>query len=192
MERPRSRHQKPASVTGEAKSLKAELVALTERASAGDEVALVELRHVLDAHPAVWRAIGDLTALSVACWTRLIAGSDALGMEAMTRFVEDWKGELAGPDATPAERALADVAAVARLALSHAEFGASGSSDSVVVAAFKARRLDAALHRLTAVIRLLAQVRAARHRGGRAPASPPAAAELPRPYVPQHERKVAV
>jgi hypothetical protein len=81
-------------------------------------------------------------------------------------------------------------AAVARLALSHAEFGAARASDPVPVAAFKARRLDAALHRLTATLRLLAQVRAARHGGGQTPASPPAAA--PRMHSPPQERKGAV
>ena len=62
----------------------------------------------------------------------------------------------------------------------------------MAVAAFKARRLDAALQRLTAALRLLAPVRAARHGGGLTPASPPAAAGMPRMYVPAGERKAAM
>jgi hypothetical protein len=192
MEKPRTRHDKPHTDTPDADPLRAELAALAKQANAGDPAARAGLRRLLDEHPGVWRALGDLNRLSLAAWTERIAGGDVLGKESMTRFVDEWKRELAGPDPTPAERALADVAAVARLALAHAEFGAAGANDAVAMAAFKARRLDSALHRLTATLRLLAQVRAARHGGGLTPASPPAAAGLPRPYAPQNERKVAV
>jgi hypothetical protein len=192
MERPRSRQTNTEPVAEDANPLRAELAALAKKANAGDPAARAGLRRLLDEHPQVWRALGDLNRLSMAGWTERIAGGDVLGKESMTRFVDEWKRELAGPDPTPAERALADVAAVARLALAHAEFGAAGPNDAVPVAAFRARRLDSALYRLTATLRLLAQVRSARHGGGLTPASPPAAAGMPRPYAPPHERKVAV
>jgi hypothetical protein len=192
MEQPRSRHTDTEPDAADANPLRAELAALAKKANAGDPAARAGLRRLLDEHPQVWRTLGDLNQLSMAGWTERIAGGDVLGKESMTRFVDEWKRELAGPDPTPAERPLADVAAVARLALAHAEFGAAGSNDAVAVAAFKARRLDSALYRLTATLKLLAQVRAARHGGGLTPASPPAAAGASRPYAPQHGRKVAV
>jgi hypothetical protein len=192
MEQPRSRHTDTEPAAADTNPLRAELAALAKQANAGDPAARAGLRRLLDEHPEVWRALGDLNQLSLAAWTERIAGGDVLGKEAIGRFVDNWKRELAGPDPTPAERAIADAAAVARLTLAHAEFGAAGKNDAVAVAAFRARRLDAALYRLTATLKLLAQVRAARHGGGLTPASPPAAAGLPRPYAPRNERKVAV
>jgi hypothetical protein len=189
MERPRTRQDKPPADARDTNPLRAELAALAERANAGDPAARSGLRRLLDEHPEVWRALGDLNELSMAGWTERIAGGDVLGKEAIWRFVDDWKCELAGPDPSPAVRAVADAAAVARLALTHAEFGAARASDPVAVAAFKARRLDAALYRLTATLKLLAQVRAARLGGGLTPASPPAA--VPRLHAPVGQKKVA-
>jgi hypothetical protein len=125
----------------------------------------------LDAHPEVWRQLGDQARLSAEMWCSLLAGGDPLGKESARRFVAGWAAELAGPDPAPAVRAVADVAASARLALTHAE----AAYTAAPLDPARGRRLDAALGRLAAVVKLLAQVRAAEVRGT-APAVPPGAA----------------
>ena len=61
---------------------------------------------------------------------------------------------------------------MARLALPHAESGYLGAPADPA----RGRRLDAATGRLAAVLKLLAQVKAADAKGTTAPAAPPAAA----------------
>lgn len=157
---PRTRDRTPSGTDpGAAVDVMARVRSLNARANAGDDFARAELGRLLDEYPEVWQTVGDLTQLSAVHWAALVSGSDALAGESITRFVEKWTGELAGPDSTPVEKALAGVA---RLALTHAEFGSADAGVPVAVAKFRSQRLDAALHRLAQALRLLAQVQAAR------------------------------
>ena len=181
MSKPRTRQKKPkAANANEAADLRARLVALNERANTGDPVAVAELGAFLDRHPEVWQTVGDLAQLSAVSWTAVLAGKDALTRESIRRFVTDWKAKLVGPDASHTELALADAAAVARLALTHAESLAT-ASDSLKVAEFAVKRLDAALRRYNTTLKLLAQVQAV---GTPQTGSRGSEAKAPRLYVP--------
>lgn len=182
MSKPRTRQKKPkAANANEAADLRARLVALNERANTGDPVAVAELGAFLDRHPEVWQTVGDLARLSAASWTAVLSGKDALTGESIRRFVADWKTRLVGPDASQTELAMADAAAVARLALTHAESMATAGNAPLKVAEFAVKRLDAALRRYNTTLKLLAQVQAV---GTPQTGSRGSEAKAPRLYVP--------
>jgi hypothetical protein len=188
MQKPRTRKRKPRLATPEeVADLRAKLMALNERANTGDVDALIELKAFLDEHPEVWRMVGDLNRVSTESWTTVLANGDALHKESFARFANEWKSELVGPDASATEKALADAAAVARLALTHAERLAARESGSTNVAALKVKRLNAASHRFTMTLKLLVQVRSTYPKGLSSPAS--VAVGLPRLYPGTSGRK---
>lgn len=85
-----------------------ELRELLGRAEQGDRTVLPALRRLLDAAPDLWKHCGDVARQSEALWIDLIAGRDLLVRESPTRLVAALKAELAGPDAPPLERLLAE------------------------------------------------------------------------------------
>lgn len=184
MQKPRTRKSKPRpAAPAEADALRTRLATLTERANAGDTVALAELRAFLDDHPEVWQQVGDLNRLSIRYWSSLLSGGNALQRESIGRYIEQWKAELAGPAATRAEQALIDTAAVAKLAVAHAECAAASSSESLDAAVFKVKRLDSGVRRLNSTLKLLIQVRSA-HPAGLVPTAPsPAGPRAGRPRL---------
>jgi site-specific recombinase XerD len=59
----RERRREPAAA--DTNPLRAGLVALAKKANAGDPAARAGLRQLLDEHPQVWQALGDLNRLSM-------------------------------------------------------------------------------------------------------------------------------
>ncbi len=98
-----------------------ELRELLGRAGRGDLTVLPALRRLLDAAPHLWRYAGDVARHAEASWIDLLAGGDLLVRESMTRSVAALKAELAGPNATPLERLLAERVAANRLQASQAD-----------------------------------------------------------------------
>src|SRR5438067_140110 len=80
---------------------------LVERAQKGSEVDLDALCQALDKDPAIWRRVGDLAGLAEQSLLQLADGGNALLRESLERQLAEMKKELAGPDATPLERLLA-------------------------------------------------------------------------------------
>ncbi|MBL8798579.1 MAG: hypothetical protein JNM56_32080 [Planctomycetia bacterium] len=88
---------------------------LLERAQAGDETVLPELRRQLAESPELWQRCGDLAQHAEVTWLQLIAGRDLFLQESVRRKLDDLKHELLGDSPTPLERLLAERLAVAWL-----------------------------------------------------------------------------
>jgi hypothetical protein len=78
------------------------------RAKKGDTAALPRLRELLETHPILWRRYGDLAAQAERLWVALAAGPDLYLSACLLRQAEAMRQELAGADAGPVERLLAE------------------------------------------------------------------------------------
>src|SRR4051794_27872085 len=87
---------KEAQHTGAEQERTQHLRELLERAQAGDQGCLPELRAVLAANSAVWREYGELGRALEEQLVRLAAGDDLLLQESLRRQVEERRRELAG------------------------------------------------------------------------------------------------
>jgi hypothetical protein len=146
--------------SGSPAELTARLHGVAARANAGDRTALAELRRMLDAHPEIWRHVGDLSALAERAWIELITGADNLTVESLKRQVARLKEELNGAHATPTERLLVDQVVVSWLAVNHAQMAAAQDGGSIEQAALRLRRADSAQRRYLGAMKLLTQLRA--------------------------------
>src|SRR5262245_46245900 len=78
-----------------------DILAVLERAQAGDQTVLPDLQRLLDERPDLWRHFGDVarhaedTLLSVAC------GGNLLGIEAIRRQLDALRQELTDEEVTP-------------------------------------------------------------------------------------------
>ena len=175
--RPRTRQLRAAAfLPAAAGDRQARLKALAARADAGDDRARVRLRGLLGRQD-VWHAVGRLTAQALTLWVGRVAHAGGQTLDSVLRGVEEKRGRMSGPDPTPAERAVADVAGVAVLALDHADRQAAAPSLHRQVLALHVRRQKAAAYRLCAVLKTLVRLRAAAQKGG--PPTAPSMAEIP-------------
>ncbi len=108
--------RKPAPPLTEAR-----IHSLLDKARHGDHKAIGELRPLMDAHPELWRQIGDMAYQVDQSLIHATAGKDALTKEAMNRKLETLRRELAGEHPTPLERLLAARIASCWLVLAYAE-----------------------------------------------------------------------
>jgi hypothetical protein len=139
----------------------ARLREVVEKANLGDQVALVELRAMLDTFPQIWRHCGNLAKAAELAWINLFAGDDALQRETVQRYLAAMKAELLGAKPTVVERLLADEICLSYLAKHHAEQAAAyPDKASVAQAAFRVRRLEITHRRFLRAVKLLAQIRA--------------------------------
>jgi len=144
-----------------AKAYPAELLALIERADAGDASALPELRRAFEAHPELPGRLYDLAAharnslLSLA--TASLAVREAIGLQA-----DALRDRLAAASASELERLLADRVTLCWLAAHLAEVDQAERARQQGVASAEARaavqRLDRAHARLLSACRSLATV----------------------------------
>lgn len=81
---------------------------LIQLAKEGRQEILPTLRHALDVHPELWRHYGNIARQAQAAWLNLIGGTDLYMQETMSRFAEAQRADLAGPDATPLEKLMAE------------------------------------------------------------------------------------
>ena len=160
-------------------ALKARLFELSDRAKAGDRAALDGLRRLLDGHPELWRALGDLAALARRSWVELVAGDFPALAESVGREVAELRRELEGPAPSPTERLLVEQVLACRLEVHHAALAAARPGPGgLEQAAFALRRSESAQRRYLGALKLLTAVRALVPQG-LAPVPAPALAALP-------------
>ena len=90
------------------------VVQAIQRANRGDQEAMSEVRDAFDAHPGVWRLLGDLAQRAEdAPVGAAFRDQDLAGREAARRYLADLRTQLAGPDPSALERVVAERAALA-------------------------------------------------------------------------------
>jgi hypothetical protein len=150
----------PNTTTTATQAATDEMKRLFARAQKGDLAVLPQLREVLDANPKIWEHLGNLNSQAEAALIKLVAGKDLLFGESMFRKQGSVVNELAGPDASPLERALAERAALASL---HAAYFDSvvAQSKGIDFARLNAVRKhqDSSHKRFLDAIKMLATVR---------------------------------
>lgn len=131
---------------------------LVQRANAGDEQALQELRMVLDRSPEIWRQIGDLASHAELATLRLVGGDDRLLMEALKRKVDELKAELTRPGASTLEQLVVLRVVATWLQVQHADTASASSDQSVQQGKFWALKQDQAHRRHLTAIKDLARL----------------------------------
>jgi hypothetical protein len=130
------------------------------RAQQGDRAVLPELGRIVDEHPSVWRRFGDLAAHARDAWVDLAAGNNLLLRESLERRAAAMRAELAGPDAPPLEKLLADRVVACWLQLHYADaMYAQAKGASLPQDAACQKRQNAAQTRYFQAVRALAQLR---------------------------------
>ncbi len=140
----------------------AEINMLLPAANAGDQVALMDLRAVLDAHPELWSEVGNLAREAEIALVRAAAGSNTVQKEAILHKLSSLRRELGGPRTTPLEQLLIDRVVVGWLAVAVAEgtyHQALGQGLEPTDDEFHHRRVERAQRRYLAAIKALATVR---------------------------------
>jgi hypothetical protein len=138
----------------------AQLRALAERAQAGDTAALPRLRQVLDAHPEVWRYVGDLSALVERAWASALSATNPLALESILRTSTEMKRDLAGEHPSCLEQMLVDQVVTCWMETRYAEIATSDQGEaSLKQAGFRLRRLESAHKRYLAAVKELATLR---------------------------------
>ncbi len=126
---------------------------LLDRARRGDTDVLPELRDLLDAHPEIWQACGDLAAHAQKAWIDLAVGDDLVARESLERHVAALKAELAGPAPSATERLLIGRIAACWLQVHYADAAAAHTHDvSLKQAKFVLQRQDRAHRRYVQAI----------------------------------------
>jgi hypothetical protein len=161
------RKRRAKTMTGKGKRLEGldpeameRLRQLLGRAEHGDPSSLPEVRRALDASPEVWRRYGDLAAQARASWVRLVAGTNALMEEALSRQLDEREAELGAGTASPLEKLLLSRVVSCWLQVEYADAGHAqlkGVGPAVQEAAL--RHQESAQRRLLAAAKQLAVVR---------------------------------
>src|SRR5438552_1184158 len=85
-----------------------ELRNLVAAAEGGDPESLSKLRELLDSHPEIWQACGDLGGIVEQTLMDLVSGSNLVLKESLARKLTEMKVELSGPAPTPLEKLLVE------------------------------------------------------------------------------------
>ena len=138
----------------------AELKAVLERANAGDETVLPQLKKAFDEHPELVPLFGDMVEHAKQALLTLAAGRCLTARETVGREMSELRARLAAAAATELERLLVDRVCLCWLAVNHADIdlaqkllaspGASPASQAAQ------RRLDAAHRRFITATKALA------------------------------------
>ena len=138
-----------------------DLKRLLTRARAGDRSTLPAVRALLEGEwgAALMEAYGDQAAKAAAVLTAAATGEDLLSREALLRKLKALAEEVAGPDASPLERLLAERVALCWLDVHHADVRAALSAGDAARREFCQRRQDRAQARYLAAVKALATLR---------------------------------
>lgn len=134
---------------------------LIQLAKEGRQEILPTLRHALDVHPELWQHYGNIALQAQAAWLNLIGGTDLYMGESVSRFADAQRADLAGPDATPLEKLMAERIVAINLEVGYYEAliaqheGKSGNK----VVDYLHRRHEVAEGRLQAAMINLARIR---------------------------------
>ncbi len=146
--------------TAERPDILAHAQELFNRAAKGDRAVLPEVRRLLDQHPETWGAYGDLAAQARSSWVALTAGKNLLLRESIERKAVDLQAEVAGPDASPLERFLAERIVATWLQVNYLDaLVAQNESAAPAVLRELAKRQESAERRHQAALKQLALVR---------------------------------
>jgi hypothetical protein len=144
------------------KTYPAELKRLLERANAGDEAALPELKRAFDRHPELSAWLGDLVRLAHDSVLRWAAGNCLGSREAIARQAEELRQRLLDEARSELEKLLIDRLVISWLEVYAAEVHlaerlAQGTAAGVVTQAVQ-KVLDRAHQRFLGAVRCLATV----------------------------------
>ena len=136
--------------------------ALLPAANDGNRQALGELRGILDDHPDLWSAVGDLAATAELTLVNALSGDNTVHRDAVLRKLASLRREVSGPVPTSLERLLVDRVVVGWLGVAFAEGtyhraieqGQNQEDDE-----FHHRRVERAQRRYLTAIKALATVR---------------------------------
>ena len=136
----------------------AEIELILQRARQGDVSVLSELQKILDDHPKIWAAYGNVAERARMAWIDMFAGKNYLAAVSITRDCEAWLDELTSETPSSQERLLAERIVSCRLQVSHAEtsLAKAGAEASAAVVAVSEKRITACQKRLLAAMRELA------------------------------------
>lgn len=136
---------------------------ILERAQAGDQTALPELKAILAQFPELAGQFGDLANHVESGLLDLIAGPSLLARESIRTHLDEMRTDLGIEDATPLEKILIDRVVLTWLQLHQADIEVlerlRGNNVASLSMAFTQRRQQQANARLMASIRTLATVR---------------------------------
>ena len=171
-----------------------EMRQLLLRAQGGDPAVLSELRELLDARPALWRRLGDLTGHVEEALLGLAAGKSLLARESIRRRLDELRAELAGPAASPVETLLVNRVVICWAQCHLADLEATQKARAGPPAAHVERRQSGAQARYLAALKMLTLVR----KLARPPLSPlallgaPIAETAPAPAAPRRDAGLPV
>ena len=133
---------------------------LLQRAEAGDQTVLPDLRCVLDTHPQLWQHLGDLARQAESAWLDRVAGANLLLRESVSRKQAELKAQLGDSSGSPLEKLLVDRVAACWLQLQYADYQAAQlQSDLPSQHRICATRQNAAQRRYLHALKTLATVR---------------------------------
>ena len=164
------------------------------RAQAGDPAVLPQLRELLDARPALWRRLGDLTGHVEEALLGLVAGRSVLARESVRRRMDELRAELAGPAASAVERLLVGRVVICWAQVHLADLEATQKARAGPQGAHAERRQSGAQARYLAALKMLTLVR----KLARPPLSPlallgaPIAETAPAPATPRRDAGLPV
>ena len=134
--------------------------ALLDRARAGDDAVLPELRALLDENPSLWREVGDMAHQAEQIWIELVAGPDLLARESLIRQLAELRAEIIGSDPTPLEKLLGERIVINYLIAWHADGMFAAKRDlSLRWAKFASERQGRSQRQLIQAIGALATLR---------------------------------
>lgn len=135
-------------------------LAVVRRAEAGDEAALPALRELLKRPELVDGLGGNLARSAAETLLAAFAGTNLHAKEVVSAKMAALRAELAGPDAPPVERLVAERAVCCWLHLYHLEHNyAAKTSMSFELAAHYQKGIDRAHTRYLSALKALADVR---------------------------------
>jgi hypothetical protein len=138
-----------------------ELKRCVAQAQNGDEEALSKVGQILKEVPPLARYFVDLAKIGEHSFIKRLSGNDPLVREAVRLQLEAMRDELAGPDASPLERLLAERIVACWLQLQYADKVYSENLGEMTMAQseYHQRRLDRLHNRYLSSIKTLAQIR---------------------------------
>jgi hypothetical protein len=141
--------------------LMARIAAATNRADRGDQNALAVIGQVFDLVPSVWDAYGDLAAAAENALVELWAPNSALTRVGLRMKLAAMRTDLAGPEASPLERLLAERVVACWLQSYHADFAYARAFKELPSREVELhqRRQDRAARQYLKALRSLADVR---------------------------------
>src|SRR4051794_8663038 len=132
------------------------------KAQGSDPSVLPALCSLLDEHPEVWRAFGDLGRSAEESLLDLVSGKSVLLKESVRRKLSELRQEIGGPEPSPLGKLLGGRAALCWLQAHDADARAAGAIEANAPPHAQAdvrRRQDAAQQRLVAAVKALAWLR---------------------------------